>query len=397
MSTSLYFQRSKRRHLTLSLLLWLAYLSTATNAQAETGVDNERILIGQSAAFSSPASLLGVQMNFGAKLYFDSINARGGVHCRKLELQAEDDMYEPNTAAENTKQLLEHDKVFALFGYVGSATSEAAIPFLSKTKVPFFAPLSGANSLRNFGNPGNRSIFHVRASYEQEVATILRQLAVTNTRSVAVFYQDDTDGKGILKNIETSLKQHKLSLVATAMVQANAVFEEDRYIQKAVATFLEKRPQVILLASTYGSSATFVKQLRLAGYLGQFYSLSLVGSRALSEALGKDGNGVVISQTVPSPWSPKYAIVEEYRKAMQKAGKKDLDFTSLEGFIAAKTFVIILKEVGRDLTREKFIDTAVRMGAIELGDFPVRFSSSSHEGSRFVELVVIGKDGKFVR
>lgn len=394
MSTPLYFRLAKTHQLTLSLLVSFAYLSPINNANAETGVDSDRILIGQSAAFSSPASLLGVQMNFGAKLYFDNINARGGVHGRKLELRAEDDMYEPNTAAENTKQLLENDKVFALFGYVGSATSEAAIPFLNKTNITFFAPLSGAASLRNFGN---RGIFHVRASYEQEVATITRQLAVTNTQSVAVFYQDDADGKGILKNIETSLKKLKLSLVASAKVQPNAVFEEDRYIQQALTTFLEKRPQVILLASTYGSSATLVKQLRLAGYLGQFYSLSLVGSRALSEALGKNGNGIVISQTVPSPWSPKYAIVEEYRKAMHMAGKKDLDFTSLEGFIAAKTFVTILKEVGRDLTREKFIDTAERMGTIELGDFPIHFSSTNHDGSKFVELVVIGKDGKFVR
>lgn len=397
MSRTLNCRRPGTALLAPALLLALAFLSLVNVAKAETGVENERILIGQSAAFSSPASLLGVQMNFGAKLYFDSVNARGGVHGRKLDLQAEDDMYEPNTAAENTKNLLEHEKVFALFGYVGSATSEAAIPYLNKTKVPFFAPLSGAASLRNFGRPGNRNIFNVRASYQQEVATIARQLASTNTRSIAVFYQNDTDGNGILENIILAVKPLNISVLATAVVQPNTVFEEDRYIQQAVARFLEKKPQVILLASTYGASATLVKQLRLAGYLGQFYSLSLVGSRALSEALGKDGNGVVISQTVPSPWSPKYAIVEEYRKAMQKAGKKELDFTSLEGFIAAKTFVTILREVGRDLTREKFIDTAERMGTIELGDFPVRFSPANHEGSRFVELVLIGKDGKFVR
>lgn len=394
MPTSSHSRLMNTPVLVRALLLSLVSLSAINIAKAETGVDNERILIGQSAAFSSPASLLGVQMNIGARLYFDAINVRGGVHGRKLELLAEDDMYEPNTAAENTRQLLEADKVFALFGYVGSATSEAAIPFFNKAKVPFFAPLTGAASLRS---PANRHIFNLRASYEQEVATIARQLASTSTKSVAVFYQDDTDGKGILKNITSLLKPLNISVLTTAVVQPNTVFEEDRYIQQAVARFLEKKPQVILLASTYGSSATLVKQLRMAGFMGQFYSLSLVGSRALSETLGKDGNGVVISQAVPSPWSPKYAIVEEYRKAMKKAGKKELDFTSLEGFIAAKTFVTILKEVGRDLSREKFIETAERMGTIELGDFPIRFSPGNHEGSKFVELVLIGKDGKFVR
>jgi branched-chain amino acid transport system substrate-binding protein len=392
MSPSLSFHLTNPQ--VLVCVLSLVCLSLGNIARAETGVDNERILIGQSAAFSSPASLLGVQMNFGARLYFDAINARGGVHGRKLELQAEDDMYEPNTAAENTRQLIEKDKVFALFGYVGSATSEAAIPHFNSAKVPFFAPLTGASSLRS---QGNRYIFHMRASYAQEVATIVRQLATTNVRSVGVFYQDDTDGKGILKNIDLALKSLNIPLSATSVVQPNTVFEDDRYIQQAVARFKEKNPQVIVLASTYGSSATLVKQLRQVGFTGQFYSLSLVGSRALSETLGKDGNGVVISQTVPSPWSPKYAIVEEYRKAMKKAGKTELDFTGLEGFIAAKTFVTILKEVGRDLSREKFIDTAERIGTMELGDFPIRFSPGNHEGSKFVELVLIGKDGKFVR
>ena len=378
----------------LLVCVLLSCSALTSQGRAETGVDSERILIGQSAAFSSPASLLGVQMNLGAKLYFDMVNARGGVHGRKVELRAIDDMYEASTAAENTKELIERDKVFALFGYVGSGTSEAAIPLITKARVPFFAALSGALSLRR---PSHRYIFNVRASYEQEVAYIVRQLTITNAKSMGVFYQEDNDGKDILKSIDSALKKINLPLVATAMVQPNTVFEEDRFIQQAVVRFMNKKPDVILLASTYGSSATLVKQLRQAGYVGQFYSLSMVGSRALSETLGKAGSGVVISQIVPSPWSPKFAVVEEYRRAMKKANMNEFDFTSLEGFIAAKTMVMILREVGRELTREKFIDTAERMGTIDVGDFPLRFSSANHEGSRFVELVLIGKDGQFVR
>jgi ABC-type branched-subunit amino acid transport system substrate-binding protein len=146
-----------------------------------------------------------------------------------------------------------------------------------------------------------------------------------------------------------------------------------------------------------GSSTTLIKELHHAGYPGQFQSLSMVGSRALSEALGKEGNGIVISQVVPSPWSPKFAIIEEYRKAMEKSGQKDLDFTGLEGFIVAKTFVEIIKHVGRDLTREKFIAAAENLSVIELGNFPVRFSPTSREGSQFVDIVMIRKDGKFLR
>jgi branched-chain amino acid transport system substrate-binding protein len=369
-------------------------LVSSLSVRAENGVSAERILLGQSAAISSAASVLGVQMNFGAKLYFDAINAQGGVYGRKLELQIEDDMYVAAGALENTRQMIEQDKVFALFGYVGSATSEAAIPLLTKAKVPFFGSLSGAASLRT---PFNRYIFNLRASYEQEAAYIVRQLAISKAANVAVFYQNDSDGLGILKNIKTELKQINLPLSCVAMVPPSVNFEDDFDIRQAVNIFMEKKPEVILLAATYGSSATLIKQLRIAGYKGQFYSLSLVGARALSEALGKEGSGVVISNAVPSPWSPKFAIVEEYRKAMKKVGKTEYDFTSLEGYMAAKSFVAILKETGRDLSREKFIDTAERMGPIDLGDFQLRFSGKHHEGSKFVELVLIGRDGKFVR
>lgn len=376
-----------------SLSSMLGFL-ISLSVQAESGVSAERILIGQSAAISSAASVLGVQMNFGAKLYFDAINAQGGVYGRKIELQVEDDMYVAAGALENTKQMLEQDKVFALFGYVGSATSEAAIPLFSKAKVPFFGSLSGAASLRT---PFNRYIFNLRASYEQEAGYIIRQLAISKAASVGVFYQNDNDGIGIYKNIKAALKQISLPLSAEAMVPPSVNFEDDLYIRQAVTVFMDKKPEVILLASTYGSSATLIKQLRISGYKGQFYSLSLVGARALSEVLGKEGNGVIISNAVPSPWSPKFAIVEEYRKAMKKVGKAEYDFTSLEGYMAAKTFVAILKEAGRDLSREKFIDSAERMGVIDLGDFQVHFSPGHHEGSKFVELVLIGRDGKFVR
>lgn len=369
------------------------FLCFGTGAQAESGVSAGRILVGQSAAFSGAASILGVQMNSGIKLYFESVNAQGGVFGRKLELQAEDDMYDVSTAAENTRELLARDKVFALFGYVGSATSEAAIPIFSKAKVPFFAPLSGSDSLRN---PYNRYLFNLRASYAQEVVYIIRQIAVTKPRSIAVFYQDDTDGKGILSSLQLATKQANIPLVAIGRVPTDAVAVDDRHIRQAVSLFLEKKPDVILLASTYSASAALIKELRQAGFAGQFYSLSLVGSRALSEALGKTGKGVVISEVVPSPWSPKFAIVEEYHRAMKKAGKTEFDFTSLEGFMAAKTFVQILKQVGHELTREKFVDTAERMGTIDLGDFPVRFSPENHDGSNFIELVSIGKDGKFI-
>ena len=78
-------------------------ITLPVGAQNVPGVSNSTILLGQSAAFSGPAAQLGVQMNLGAKAYFDHVNAQGGVHGRKIELKTRDDKYEANLAAENTE------------------------------------------------------------------------------------------------------------------------------------------------------------------------------------------------------------------------------------------------------------------------------------------------------
>jgi ABC-type branched-subunit amino acid transport system substrate-binding protein len=161
---------------------------------------------------------------------------------------------------------------------------------------------------------------------------------------------------------------------------------------------MAKRPDVIIQISAYSSSAALIKEMRRLGYTGQFYNVSFVGSQALSDALGKDGSGVVVSQVVPFPWSAANAtVVGEYTKIMNKAGIKDLNFSSLEGFIAAKVFVEGLRRSGQNLTREKLISSleSLNTKSYDAGGFDINFSSSNHNGSKFVDMTMIGKDGKF--
>src|SRR5690349_20385240 len=141
-------------------------------AAAQEGVSPTRILIGQSAAFTGPASELGTEMRAGALAYFEQANKKGGVHGRRIEMVSIDDGYEPDRAAANTKKLI-GDGVFLLFGYVGTPTSNAAKPIFTEAQVPFFGPFTGAELLRT---PVNRYIFNVRASYYAETDKIIEQL-----------------------------------------------------------------------------------------------------------------------------------------------------------------------------------------------------------------------------
>lgn len=362
----------------------------AMPAVAENGVSEHKIIIGQSAAFSGPAAQLGIQLHAGAKAYFDHVNSTGGVFGRKIEVIKRDDKYEADIAAANTKALIETDDVFALFGYVGTATSNAATPIFTQAKVPFFAPYTGAQSLRE---PFNKLIFNVRASYFDETEHLVDRLVNTGLKNIAVFYQNDAYGKAGLTGVERALKKKNLPIVDTATVERNSVD-----VAKAVEKMMAKRPDVIIQISAYSSSAALIKEMRRLGYTGQFYNVSFVGSQALSDALGKDGSGVVVSQVVPFPWSAANAtVVGEYTKIMNKAGIKDLNFSSLEGFIAAKVFVEGLRRSGQNLTREKLISSleSLNTKSYDAGGFDINFSSSNHNGSKFVDMTMIGKDGKF--
>lgn len=372
------------------VLLGTLFFFAASFAWAEPGITEQRILLGQSAAFSGPAAQLGIQLNRGAKAYFDYINEQGGVHGRKIELMKLDDKYEADLAAANTKKLIDEEHVFALFGYVGTPTSNASQPIFNEAKVPFFAPFTGAQSMRD---PLNRLIFNVRASYFDETEHLVERLNRIGVKTYAVFYQNDAYGKAGLAGVERAVKMMNVNMVATATVERNSVDVKD-----AIKKILPTRPEAIIQISAYSSCAEFIKQMRLAGYTGQFYNVSFVGSQALADKLDRDGPGVVISQVVPFPWKDVTPLIHEYRKVMAKAGISDYNFSSLEGYIDAKVMVEGLKRAGHDLTREKLIHALETINAsnFDMGGFDVNFSPTNHNGSKYVDMTVITKDAKFL-
>lgn len=357
--------------------------------RAEVGVTGNRILLGQSAAFSGPAAQLGIDLNAGARLYFDQLNKQGGIHGRKIEILTADDKYEPALTVENTRRLIQNDQVFALFGYVGTPTSNAALPVFTSAKVPFFAPFTGALSLRE---PFNRQIFHIRAGYMEETEHLVDQLARVGMRNIAAFYQNDAYGQAGLDGVQRALSKRKMTLADSATVERNS-----SNVSQATQRLLAKRPDAIIQISTYAASAALVKQMRAAGYTGQFHNVSFVGSQPLAQALGPDGQGVGVSQVVPFPWKASNPVVAEYLRALKNDGKGEPNFSSLEGYIAAKVFAEGIKRAGVDLSREKFIAAleTITLKNYDIG-FPVEFSPTRHTGSTFVDMTVITRNEKFL-
>jgi ABC-type branched-subunit amino acid transport system substrate-binding protein len=377
-----------KRMFTLFALACAAFAAGPV-ARAQDGITPTSILIGQSAAFTGPAAQLGIQMRDGAKLWFDQVNAQGGVNGRRIELKSRDDKYESKLAAENTKKLIEEDRVFLLFAYVGTPTSSASLPIFTEARVPFVGPFTGAELLRS---PFNRYVFNVRASYFDETEKIVEHLVRTGVTRFAVFYQNDNYGQAGLEGVKRALARRNMQIAALGTVERNTT-----NVAEAVKTINAAQPEATVMISAYTSVAEFVRQMKAAGSISQFFNVSFVGSKALAEALGKDGRGVMISQVVPFPWSPLTPIVKEYLDLVKRSGNVDVNFSSLEGFIAAKVLVEGLRRAGKDPTREKFVAAMESMSNYELGGFAVRFSPENHNGSQFVDLSMIGRDAKFIR
>lgn len=366
-----------------------ALLFAASASWAQTpGVTDDTILLGQSAAFSGPAAALGTAMRDGALVYFDKINAEGGVHGRKIKLISLDDGYEPDRAIANTRRLINEDKVFALFAYVGTPTSYAVIPIFTEAKVPFFGPFTGAEGLRN---PVNRYIFNIRASYFDETEKLVDWMVADRKTNIAVFYQDDSYGKAGLEGVTHAMERRKLKISATGTVQRNTVD-----VDAAVRSIAPAKPDAIIMISAYKSCAAFIKAYNKTGQRPTYMNVSFVGSKALADELGPDGHGVIISQVVPFPLYPWGASLEMRNLLIARNPGAKPSFNDVEGFIAAKGIVEGLRRAGRDLTRETFIAALESMRNVDLGAFPITFAPDNHSGSKFVELtVIVGGGGSF--
>ena len=359
----------------------------AASAVAGAGLaraQDSRIVLGQSAAFSGPAMQLGTQFHAGAKLWFDQLNAKGGVGGRQVEIRHLDDGYEPDRCVANTEKLIK-DEVFALFGYIGTPTSLAALPLATSARVPFIAPFTGAMGLRE---PFKREAFHLRASYDDETALIVKQLIELSQNRIGVFYQNDAYGQAGLSGVTKALAARQLKPVAEGTVERNS---ED--VAAAVAKLAKSGAQAIVQIGAYKACAAFIRQAKQAGYGGKFYNVSFVGTQALADELGKDGAGVVVSQVVPSPYNPARPVSREFVAAAKQQGRVQANFSSMEGYLAAKLFTEGLKRAGGKPTREALI-AALESINEDFGGYRVSFGPGNHVASKFVELSMLTGDGR---
>ncbi len=372
----------------LSLLL-IAALLCHSPALAEDGISSKHILVGVSNAQDGPAGFLGQELLKGAQAYFSFINDNGGVLGRKIQVVELDDGYEPTRCIDNTKKLLNESKVFLLFGYIGTPTSKAVLPLVTKANVPFFFPFTGAEFLRDVHEAP--TVFNLRASYERESLKMVAHLAKAGKKRLAVFFQNDSYGRNGLYGVEQALENYpSLKLVARGCYKRNTTA-----VNHALIAITQAKPDAVIMVGTYKPCAAFIdRALRLGLRDVTFMNISFVGSKALAQELGSSGNGVLVSQVVPLPWDDTVPAVAEYQRMMLNADPLfQPGFVSLEGFLDAKLLVRLLQITGPDLTRDTLLHTTRNAYDIDIGlGTKISFSPLDNQGLKRVYLTRITND-----
>jgi ABC-type branched-subunit amino acid transport system substrate-binding protein len=369
-------------------LLAPASLALPWVARAEPGVGDQEVLIGQTGILTG---LLGRQINVmlaGAELAFAEASNNGGIAGRRVRLRSLDDELKPDKAADNVRQLLDGPQpVLALFGCVGSATTAATLPLAKKAGAPMVGGYAVTDSVRA---RGDGTAYFLRATTGREAEALVQHLTTIGITRIAAAVLDNPGGQEALALIAGALAAHKLEPVASASFRGDA-----GNVAEGARKLVAARPQAVLMYLGGSLPGELMKATWAVGAQPSFYGMSIVAGEVTAKVAGPRARGLAISQVVPYPWARTDPLVARYR-GLAEAANVPVGYYSFEGYLAAQVLLEALRRCGRDLTRER-LHTALRGLRMRLAGMNVDFGAGHATGSRFVELVQVSHEGRFVR
>lgn len=374
----------------LTILAVPAALAFPGPAIADQGVSPNEVAFAQVAALEGPAGALGSGMRTGILAAFEEANAAGGIHGRMLSLQSFDDGYEPDRSVEHVRGVIAGNAHLGFIGPVGTPTSRATQPIATEANMPFIGPFTGAGFLRA---PELTNVVNVRNTYAAEteawIAHLVDTLGMTN---IALLYQDDGFGRVGLAGVTAALERRGMTLAAEGTYTRNTVA-----VKSALLSIRKAKPDAVVMVGAYKPIAEFIKLSKKLKFTPTFVNISFVGSNALSQELGDNGEGVIISQVVPFPWDSTLPIVQEYSAALAAHGNGATpDFVSFEGYLVGRVALRALEAAGADVTRDSYLAALGQLGSFELGGLSFDYGPGDNQGLDSVFLTEITADGGFV-
>ncbi|MGM9480619.1 ABC transporter substrate-binding protein [Roseateles sp. NT4] len=365
----------------------LLLAATATALAASASIVHADFTIGQTAGHSGQVAASVGEATRGAKMYFDIVNASGGINGQKINLVSLDDKFDPKIAATNAKQLIDQG-VISLFLNRGTPHTQEIMPLLTEHKVPLVGPSTGAMVLHK---PVHPWLFNVRATYQREAERAIEHLSLIGMDRIAIVQVNDSFGDDAVQGAMAGLtKTNKKPVVHEKYDRAKPDFSA------IVPKLIEKQAQAVMFIGSGTAVVQGMKAVRDAGSTAQLVTLSNNASLGFIKDLGPVGYGVIVSQVFPYERSIAKPIIKEISEAAQKAGV-DLTPTVVEGYVSAKVLVEGLKRAGKTPTRQSLRDALEAMGRYDLGGIELGYGPKDHSGLDYVDLAIVDQNGKFRR
>jgi ABC-type branched-subunit amino acid transport system substrate-binding protein len=358
-----------------------------------SGLAHADLNVVQIAPLSGPLADTGKLLQQGAEMAFQEANAKGGIGGQKVRLITKDDAYKVDETVRLVKEAgSSADKPVAFLGLVGTGNIAALVEkkTLDEVGIPVVGARSGAGMLRN---PSHPLVYHLRASYSAEVEQLVEVASSIGAKNFGVMYQDDPFGQDGLEAMKKAVSKRNLKLLASGAYEKNTT-----KIDSAVDTLLKASDiSAIVLVSNTQATAAFVKAYREKGGVAQLYAVSVNNDREIVARIGEKARGLSIAQVVPFPFSTVLPITKEYQTLLKKYFPDALPtVTGMEGYIYGKVMVEALRRAGPSPNPES-LKKALEGAPFELGGFVIDFAPGEHEGSSFVELTIIGRNGALIR
>ncbi|GER91292.1 branched-chain amino acid ABC transporter substrate-binding protein [Dictyobacter vulcani] len=322
--------------------------SNTTTAASAPGVSNDTITIGAVLDTTGPLKVICAPILAGDQLYFDKINAAGGINGRKVKLvQVSDDGVSTKTKGA-VRQLFEQDNAFALFQVCGSGNANVAESYISAKKIPFVDPIGGGAKFKDAQGKALPWVWMTQPNYGDEGHVIGYYLTnKQHAKKVGLLYEDDVLGLQQKTTLGETLQKNGAQLVASVGYSPT---QPD--FTAAVQTLKASHPDVIVLNGLPGPTAKFVAAATSQGYhpaMGYLANYPMADN-SWAKVLGPAGEGMYVSGYT-STTSP---VGQEYLKATSS----DAAFSAYKfyGYINSKIFSDALTKAGKNLTRDSLRD-----------------------------------------
>jgi len=370
-----------------SLLLAGAALpvGSAGAADAQRGVTDTEIVIGSAADLSGVTAVQGVNNSDAIRMAFDDINAKGGIHGRKIRFVVEDMQYQVPRAVQAMNKLLNHDDIFIAMDNGGTPMNNAIMPAMFEKGVPNMFPLTAARSMYE---PFNRLKFGQFSSYyDQMRAGVKYFVEQKGKKNICAMYQDSDFGRDVLAGATEQLKAMNMSLVATTAHKPT-----DTDFNASVAKLHDAGCDMILLGTIVRDTTLIIETARKIGWnvdmVGQFASYDT----AIAEAPGNPAEGfyAMVPALYAYPDDPRPAVQAFAKEFKEKFGREP-NFHGEVGYTAAQLVIMGLDRAGRDLTTDGFIKAmeSIKDYRDIFGGPAMGFSATNHHASSESFLAVV--------